>query len=209
MSETANVRTTIANLLSAGNSVPSIVGYLTTNRATVYHIKTRLDAGKYPQLSPQKCRKTTLTPSVVAGLCRRIKAARTKSLKRVAQELGVAQELVPQVIKESGWRSLTKVKVPIMSEETRERGTKRAEGLTNNLTSARPHRIVFFSDGKTFLVDPSHNPQNDRWIDFMDGPMEEGDLQAPQGKFLPRSKHAAGAMMLGAIASTGEKSPPI
>ena len=58
------------------------------------------------------------------------------------------------------------------------------------------------------MVDPAFNPQNDRWIRFGD---EEGggDLNGPPGKFLPRSKHPAGAMMLGAVASTGERSPPI
>ena len=36
-----------------------------------------------------------------------------------------------------------------------------------------------------------------------------GDLNGPTGKYVPRSKHPAGAMMLGAVASTGEGSPPI
>ena len=62
---------------------------------------------------------------------------------------------------------------------------------------------MFFSDEKTFVVDPSYNAQNNRWIRFdLDDPV-------PQGKYLPRSKHPSGAMLLGAVASTGEKSPPI
>ena len=68
----------------------------------------------------------------------------------------------------------------------------------------------FFSDEKTFVVDPSFNPQNERWIRFSeyeDG--GSGNLDGPTGKFIARSKHPAGAMMLGAVPSTGEWSPPI
>ena len=64
-------------------------------------------------------------------------------------------------------------------------------------------------------MDPAYNAQNDRWIRF-DDPEEEDEGGAgdaggvpPAGKFLPRSKHPASAMFLGAVASTGEASPPI
>ena len=76
-------------------------------------------------------------------------------------------------------------------------------------------------------MDPAFNPQNDRYICFYNESSEdedESDLEkdggglqnrqnprgdAPAGKFVARSKHPASAMFLGAIASTGEVSPPI
>ena len=66
-----------------------------------------------------------------------------------------------------------------------------------------------FSEEKTFVVDPSFNPQNDRWIRFGDDDEGGGDVNGPSGKYLPRSKHPAGAMLLAAVASTGERSPLI
>ena len=59
------------------------------------------------------------------------------------------------------------------------------------------------------MVDSTYNPQNDRWIRFQDAG-DAGDAEeAPVGKYLARSKHPASAMFLGAVASTGEASPPI
>ena len=107
------------------------------------------------------------------------------------------------MVRESGWRSLRKIKVPLISEKGRKSREDRAKGLLNALKSAPPHRITIFSDEKTFVLDPPYNPQNDRWIRFVD----EGGKN--EGKFMPRSKYPAGAMLLGAVASTGEKSPPI
>ena len=44
---------------------------------------------------------------------------------------------------------------------------ERARGLLNKLKSSGfPGQIFFFSDEKNFVVDPLHNPQNDRWICF-------------------------------------------
>ena len=72
------------------------------------------------------------------------------------------------------------------------------------------------------MVDPTFNPQNDRYICFYDSTDEEdedeeaaeeaaGDVPAAAAvlrpKFVARSKHPASAMFLGAIASTGEVSP--
>ena len=59
------------------------------------------------------------------------------------------------------------------------------------------------------MVDPSYNAQNDHWIRFGDDDDGSGDVNGPFGKYLPRSKHPAGAMLLAAVASTGERSPPI
>ena len=107
-----------------------------------------------------------MTPTVVAGLRRRIKAAPTKSFRKAAKEAAVPRELVRTVVRESGWRSLRKVKIPLISEEGRRRRRDRSSGLINLLKSGAPGRVVFFSDEKTFVVDPAYNAQNDRWIRF-------------------------------------------
>ena len=60
-------------------------------------------------------------------------------------------------------------------------------------------------DEKNFVVDPVFNPQNDRFIRLKDPPSAMGDGR----RFMPRSKHPASVMFLGAVASTGEVSPPL
>ena len=138
-------------------------------------------------MSPRKRKRTTLTPRVVAGLRCKIKAAPTKSLRRVAREANIPRQLVRQTVHDSGWRSLRKVEIPLISKEGRRRLSRNA-GLINKLKSGAPGRIVFFSDEKTFVVDPSYNAQNDRWIRF------DRDDPAPQGKYLPRSKKIRGGL---------------
>ena len=60
------------------------------------------------------------------------------------------------------------------------------------------------------MVNPTFNHQNDQWIHFSeDKDGGGGNLNGPIGKYILRSKHLAGAVMLGAVANTGERSPPI
>ena len=65
-------------------------------------------------------------------------------------------------MREEGWRSLRRKKVPLISAAGRKKSAARATGLINALKEGGyPGRILFFSDEKTFVVDPAFNPQND------------------------------------------------
>ena len=121
MTSRSDTRAAISALLDAGKTAKEVVAALQCGKSVVYEVKKRKEAGKGPQPSPHKRKSTTLTPTVVAGLRRRIKAAPTKSLRKVAKEAAVLRELVRQVVRESGWRSLRKVKIPLISEEGRRR----------------------------------------------------------------------------------------
>ena len=169
MSEQKNICTTISSLLRAGKTPKEIVRDLGYPRATVYGIKTCIDAGKDPQPSPCKQKWPTLSPRVVAGLKKRIRSAPTKSLRKVAAEAQVPRKLVRQVVKEAGWRSLRRGKVPLISAQRREKRVQRSKILLNKLKEGnRPGRIIFYSDEKNFVVDPTYNAQNERWIQFSD-----------------------------------------
>ena len=150
---------------------------------------------------------------MAAGLPRRIKSAPTKSLRRVAKEAGLKPGVVWKLVREEGWRSLRRKKVPLIPAAGRKTCAARAAGLINALKEGGYlGRILFFLDEKTFVVDPAFNPQNDRYIEFYDSEEEEEDdpVQGPSGgRYMAHSKHPAGAMFLGAVASTGETSPPI
>lgn len=65
----------------------------------------------------------------------------------------------------------------------------------------RSDRVIFFSDEKTFTVDPVVNKRTDRVVCFEDSPSEL--------RHVTRTKHPASVMMLGVVASTGEKMPPV
>ena len=97
---------------------------------------------------PRKRKKTTLTLRVIEGLKKIIKSAPTKSLRRVARESQIPRELVQQVVQEAGWRSLRKVKVPLISLASQATMEERAQGLINALKGVPPGRILFFSNEK-------------------------------------------------------------
>ncbi len=61
--------------------------------------------------------------------------------------------------------------------------------------------MIFFSDEKTFTVDPVCNKQNDCVVCFGN---EDSDACC-----VSKTKHLASVMMLRIVASTGQKMPPI
>ena len=89
-----DMRRAISALLDAGKTPTAIVRDLSCARSTVYKVKNLKKAGQGLDyaFTPQK--KSVLTPRVRAGVKRRIKAAPTKSLRRVADEAGLNREAV-------------------------------------------------------------------------------------------------------------------
>ena len=77
---------------------------------------------------------------------------------------------------------------------------KRCTRLLNNLKS-NGNRVIFFSDEKTFTVDPAINKQNDRVVSF--GQDISGVC------YVSTTKRPASVMMLGVVASNGENMPPV
>ena len=210
-------RHAICTLSAAGQSNNEIVRTLKVAKTIVIRTLKKQAAGGFEHDTTRR-KKTVLTLRVAAGLRRRIKSAPTKSLRRVAKEAGLKPAVVWKLVRNEGWRSLRRKKVPLISSAGRKKCAARAAGLLNALKEGgNPGRIIFFSDEKTFVVDPAFNPQNDRYIEFYSDSeedetagdeAEDGDRRR-SGRYMARSKHPAGAMFLGAVASTGETSPPI
>ena len=157
-------RHAISALLDAGKRSADIVWDLGYGRTLVHKIKALKVQGKDISSFKRKRKNTIMTPRVTAAVRKRIKAASTKSLRRVAREAGLKRESVRKVVIQSGWKSLRRTNVPLISANGRERHAKRAVGLVNALKSKGHWTIFFFSDEKTFVVDPIFNPQNNRWI---------------------------------------------
>ena len=94
MSSRSETQTAIAGMVHAGQSISAIVSTLGTSRSTILRVKKRLAAGKDPQASPPKRKAPILSSRVVGGLKKHIKAAPTKSLRRIAKEAGVTRESI-------------------------------------------------------------------------------------------------------------------
>ena len=86
---------------------------------------------------------------------------------------------------------------------------ERCRGLLNNLKSGAEGRILFYSNEKTFTVEPYVNRQNDRWV-RLGGPEAAANAgDQAENRYVTTTKHPATAMLLGVVASTGEVGPPI
>ena len=83
---------------------------------------------------------------------------------------------------------------------------ERAKKLLNSLKSAPAGRIIFFSDEKTFTVDPVRNRQNERYLKHKD---DDPEVVEDEDRFIDKTKHPASLMMLGVVASSGEVCPPV
>ena len=119
MSKREQVRAAICGLNAAGKTAMEIAATLKCGRATVYRALKKESKGEGVRHAVRPRKRPVLTPRVAAGLRRRIRAAPTKSLRRVAAESGQNRETVRRLVLESGWRSLRRVKVPLISADGR------------------------------------------------------------------------------------------
>ena len=95
MSDRMSIRHAICALSDAGSSNNEIVRSLKVAKTTVIRtLKKRIGAGTGLEHDTTGRKRTILTPRVSAGLQSRIKAAPTKSLRRVAKEAGLKPGVV-------------------------------------------------------------------------------------------------------------------
>ena len=102
MSNRTEVRAAICGLAAADMKPGKIAETLKVARSTVHRVLKKKKKGKSLEYN-MSTRKKKLTPTVAAGLRRRIKAAPTKSLRQVAAESGQNRELVRRLVMISGW----------------------------------------------------------------------------------------------------------
>ena len=106
-------------MTDAGRSNKEIVRILNVAKTTVIRTLKKKAAGGRLEHDTTRHKKTILTPRVAAGLRLRIKSAPTKSLRRVAKEAGLKPGVVWKLVREEGWRSLRRKKVPLISSAGR------------------------------------------------------------------------------------------
>ena len=137
MSNRVDNRAAISALLDAGEAPVAIAKTLGVSRSTVYLVKNKKKAGKDPTKEGLKGRASpVVTPRVLGGLKKRIRAAPKKSLRRVAAEAGMNRESVRKVVVNAGWKSRRRKRVPLISRLGRKKCMERARRLLNSLKSS-------------------------------------------------------------------------
>ena len=141
----------IAALIRAGKSWKDICLDLEVGKTTVFRVKKLLrngdDLGR--KSIPGRPR-TARAPRAVAAVLRRVRCKPNKPLRRIAEDAGTSKSTVSRIVKEGGGRSPRLLKRPLVSERDQNLRVEQCTKLLNDLKSAPPRRITFFSDEKTF-----------------------------------------------------------
>ncbi len=195
-------RRKIAVLLRAGHGPTEIATLMKCSRTTVYNVRKRLN---------NDLEDNGLSQKPGAGRPHKIDRKRVirtfwnnplKTMTSVAEKFHVNQSTISRVVKAANGKSLVRQKKPMLTKKMQQNRFNRAKILLNNLKSAEKGRVIFFSDEKTFTVDPVFNRRNDRYIRI-------GKSAVQSCRYVSTTKHPASVMMLGIIGSNGKVMPPI
>ena len=112
----------------------------------------------------------------------------------------ISVSTMSRAIKNGRGKSLRLLKKPLLNRLIIQKCLERSTCFLNDMKN-HGNRILVFSNEKRFTVDPVFNKQNNRVATFGKDISEICKVST--------TKHPASVMMLGVVASNGEKMPPV
>ena len=196
-------RQRVADLLCAHVTYWEITRITGVSSRTISKVKKRLDAGgdlkKAARPSGQSGKAKILTEAFLQDLEAWFEANPTMSICKTAKEMKVDDKTIRNGLKKIGMVSKVRPSRPLLTEKTTNTRLFKAKRLLYQLKKQKPGTVRIFSDKKIFTVDQAHNRRNDRMV------VKVGSKARPKFK----TKHPASVMVLGIVASDGNKCPPI
>ena len=190
-------RIEISTLLRAGFKKTDISKQLNVSRMTVYRVEQRLKVSESLKDRPRSGRPQVISQEAIK---KAFENDPCQKMTRLAQKKKISVSTVSRVVKKMGGKSLRRSRKPLLSAAMVQKRLERSTLLLNDLKD-HGNRVLIFSDEKTFTVDPVFNKQNDRVVTFGNDVSEHRRMST--------TKHPASIMMLGVVASNGEKMPPV
>eukprot|EP00095_Tigriopus_kingsejongensis_P001128 snap_masked-scaffold1099_size62903-processed-gene-0.6 protein:Tk01128 transcript:snap_masked-scaffold1099_size62903-processed-gene-0.6-mRNA-1 annotation:"kinesin-like protein kif3a isoform x2" len=181
-------RREVAILIRAGHSSGYIANLASLK--TVYNVRKRIKDGQDLGDKPRSGRPVKLWPEAGQAV---FTANPRMTMTSLAKNTNVSKATVSRAVKKAGGKSLRLVERPLLSQRQQDLRLERCGTLLNSLKHHK-RRVIFYSDEKTFTVDPVINKQNDRVICFG---KEDYNIRN-----VSTTKHPASVMMLGVVAST-------
>jgi transposase len=173
-----------------------IVKTLGVPKSTVYRV---ISHGRVERPKRGSPRNKKLTEKFLAKTATTVEASPMLSIRKHAKKLKVSESTIRNGLKLLGKKSLVRPPVPLLTERLKNLRFERSKHLLNKLKRRHSSTVKIFSDKKLFTVDQVYNRRNDRII------VDQGTPATPVNK----TKHPASVMVLGIVASDGNKCPAI
>lgn len=190
-------RIEVSALIRAGEATGDIMKTLKVSKATVCRVRKRLADGEDIEDKPRSGRPVKIKPETVKAA---FQSNPKLKMSELAKKKSVDPSTISKAVKKAGGKSLRMVERPLLTQRHHELREERCKRMLADIKH-NGNRIIVYSDEKTFTVDPVYNKQNDRVISFGKTP--------PNMRSVSKTKHPASVMMLGIVASTGDKMRPI
>lgn len=193
----------ILKLLRAQKSIPEIMALENCSRATVFRVKAAIGLPSAPRKSGSGRKRTVRTPALIQSIKKKVTRNPVRSMRKMAKEANVSEKTVRRVIKyDLKAKSRARVKRHLITDRIKEARLDRCKKLRSELKK-RP-AVILFTDEKLFTVDSVSNSRTNRYI----SPKKASDV--PDNiRFTFRTKHPAGVMVFGLVASDGRKMDPV
>ena len=193
----------ITSLLLAQKTPKEIAEVVGCHLSTVYRIKKSVQDGPKQRKPGSGGPRFARTPNVIKSVRAKIARNPVRSIRKLSKEANISEKSMRRIIKEDlHASSRARVKRHLITERVKELRVTRSKRLLSLLKKEK--MIILFSDEKLFSIDAVSNSRTDRFI----SPKKLEDVPE-KVKFKFQTKHPAGVMMFGLVASNGLKMPPV
>lgn len=192
-------RQRVADLLHAQVKINEIVNIVDCSRNFVYVVKRKVDAGETLARKLRRGRYNRIVNNnFLMGLAAKLEADPTRSMRKMAKDLNVNEKTIPRAVGMLGLDLYVRRRHQLLTATTMISRAERGKRLISWLKKKPSSMVLIFSQERKKTVDLSRNARNNRYLAY----------NVDQVPPVSQTKHPASAMMLGIIASDGQKMPP-
>jgi inhibitor of nuclear factor kappa-B kinase subunit alpha len=192
-------RKVIIDLHTKGLPTKTIVKQLGISRRTVQAAVRRFKTlGSYKDRVGRGRKRSATSPRFVNIIRKRIKRNPRRSMRKLAQQLGISKDSVGRIVKKKlKMYPYKRQKSHGLTAPMMEKRRRLSASLIKRFSDGRHSQIVF-SDEKIFTIEAVLNNQNDR---ILAKSIQEANLK---GRIVKRNAHPASVMVWGGITSNGK-----
>lgn len=193
----------ILRLLRAQKSVSDIMALVKCSRATVFRVKASIGLPTVPRKPGSGRKRSVRTPALIQSIKMKVTRNPVRSMRKMAKQANVSEATVRRVVKyDLKGKSRARVKRHLITDRIKAARVERSKKLLSELKKRSV--VILFTDEKLFTVDSVSNSRTNRYIS------SKKASDVPENiKFTFRTKHPAGVMVFGLVASDGKTMDPV